>query len=299
MNNQKTKFIIQDKSKIILPNVDQIVKGNVNIKKLSEHRYRITFSKIGKFLVYQVWNKDNNAKMNDKRAVDYVSAKKWIEVVNMFNKKLKEIDAPLFTPTTIMETEDYNNYAFVIRKAYINSYGKVVFTVSTKEISLEKNNTSKKLIQLPEGKCNNARFDIDDFFSFLSDAGNAIGSVFEPVGNFFNSSVETIGGAFNVFGNWLNTPIFTIGSASAFIHDIPKGRPVNRKRETLNGICWDLSQLSSAQYSFNNFSNVDSFYIGVDFYDKVDLSEKNEVYSDQKGYYAYTCNAGRFWNIGI
>jgi hypothetical protein len=44
---------------------------------------------------------------------------------------------------------------------------------------------------------------------------------------------------------------------------------------------------------------VDSFYIGVDFYDKVDLSEKNEVYSDQQGYYAYTCNAGRFWNIGI
>jgi hypothetical protein len=35
-----------------LPSFDQIVKGNVNIKKLSKYRYRITFSKIGKFLVY-------------------------------------------------------------------------------------------------------------------------------------------------------------------------------------------------------------------------------------------------------
>jgi hypothetical protein len=30
-----------------------------------------------------------------------------------------------------------------------------------KEISLQ-NNTSKKLVQLPCGKCNNMRFDIDD-----------------------------------------------------------------------------------------------------------------------------------------
>lgn len=43
-----------------------------------------------------------------------------------------------------METNYGDNYAFVIHKAGINSSGKVVFTVSTKEISLEKNNTSKK-----------------------------------------------------------------------------------------------------------------------------------------------------------
>jgi len=54
---------------------DQIVKGNVSIKKVSEHRYKITFSKIGKFLVYQVWDKDS-VDLNNKRAVDYVSAKK-------------------------------------------------------------------------------------------------------------------------------------------------------------------------------------------------------------------------------
>ena len=56
--------------------------------------------------------------------------------------------------------EDDSVYAFVIHKAYINSHDQVVFTVSTKEISLQ-NNTSEKLTQLPEGKCNNVRFDID------------------------------------------------------------------------------------------------------------------------------------------
>jgi hypothetical protein len=59
-----------------------------------------------------------------------------------------------------METEDDRVYAFVIHKANLNSHGQVVFTVSTNEISLQ-NNTSKKLIQLPLGKCNNVRFDID------------------------------------------------------------------------------------------------------------------------------------------
>lgn len=33
---------------------DQVVKGNVSIKKIRKHMYRITFSKIGKFLRYQV-----------------------------------------------------------------------------------------------------------------------------------------------------------------------------------------------------------------------------------------------------
>ena len=59
-----------------------------------------------------------------------------------------------------METADEVAYAFVIQKAYINSNDQVVFTVSTKEISLQ-NNTSKKLIQIPCGKFINMRFDID------------------------------------------------------------------------------------------------------------------------------------------
>ena len=138
---------------------DQIVKGDVSIKKLSEHRYRITFSKIGKFLLYQVWDKDSK-NLNKKRKINYVSAKTWVTAVKKNNEKLEEKGKSLFTLTTIMETEDDCVYAFVIHKAYINSCGHVVFTVSTKEISLA-DNTSKKLVRLPCGKCNNARFDID------------------------------------------------------------------------------------------------------------------------------------------
>ncbi len=109
--------------------------------------------------MYQVWDKDGPV-LNKKRSVGYVSAKKWIREVKKYNEKV-EIGKPLFTPTTIMETEDDGVYAFVIHKANLNSHGQVVFTVSTKEISLQ-NNTSKKLVQLPCGKCNNVRFDIDD-----------------------------------------------------------------------------------------------------------------------------------------
>ena len=139
---------------------DQIVKGNVSIKKLGSHRYRITFSKIGKFLMYQVWDKDS-VNLNKKRKVGYVSAKKWVKVFKKYNEKLEDNRKPLYAPTTIMETEDDGVYAFVIHTAYRNSHGQVVFTVSTKEISLQ-NNTSKKLVRLPCGKCNNARFDIDE-----------------------------------------------------------------------------------------------------------------------------------------
>ena len=64
-----------------LPYFDQIVKGNVSIKKLSKQRYRITFSKIGKFLMYQVWDKDDVNKMNAKRQVGYVSAKEWVTLI--------------------------------------------------------------------------------------------------------------------------------------------------------------------------------------------------------------------------
>ncbi len=147
-----------------LPSFDQIVKGNVSIKKLSKYRYRITFSKIGKFLMYQVWDKDDVNKMNAKRQVGYVSAKEWVKHFNERNERNNFLDFKfLFTPTTIMETEN-SNYAFVIHKVYLNSCDKVVFTVSTEEISL-KNNISKKLVRLPLGKCNHVRFDIDPIVS--------------------------------------------------------------------------------------------------------------------------------------
>jgi hypothetical protein len=143
-----------------VPEFDQIVKGNVSIKKLSKYRYRITFSKVGKFLVYQVWDKDNAMNLNSNRSVFYLSAKEWVTAFNNMNSDLKQKNKHLFTPTTIMETECDRNFAFVIYKANVNSSGRVVFTVSTSEISF-KNNTYKKLTQLPVGKCNNVRFDID------------------------------------------------------------------------------------------------------------------------------------------
>ena len=142
---------------------DQIVKGNVSIKKSksSKDRYTITFSKIGKFLMYQVWDKDSE-NLNKKRKVGYVSAKTWVTAVKKYNKEIEDSDSDkhLYAPTTIMETED-DIYAFVIHTAYLNSHGQVVFTVSTKEISPQ-NNTSKKLLRIPCGKFNNARFDIDN-----------------------------------------------------------------------------------------------------------------------------------------
>jgi hypothetical protein len=144
----------------ISPSFDQIVKGDVTIKKLSKHKYKITFSKIGKFLMYQVWDKDNVNNQNDKRSVFNLSAKKWVNLIKIINENLEEDVKPLFTPTTIMETEDEVSYAFVIHKAYFDRHDRVVFSVSTKEIQLA-NNCSKKLINIPCGKFKNMRFDID------------------------------------------------------------------------------------------------------------------------------------------
>jgi hypothetical protein len=144
-----------------LDDFDQIVKGRVGIKKLSKYRYRITFSKICKFLIYQVWNKNNPNNINDNRYIYNMPAKDWVNKFKAVNEDLQKNNKPLFTPTTIMETEDGDSFAFVIDKAYINCHGRVVFTVSTKEIQLG-NNISKKMTQLPIGKCNNMRFDIDE-----------------------------------------------------------------------------------------------------------------------------------------
>jgi hypothetical protein len=142
------------------------VKGDVCIKKLSKHKYRITFNKIGKFLMYQVWNKDNVGNQNDKRAVFRAPAKKWVNEFIKQNKDLKEKGKELFTPTTIMEMEDGEQYAFVIHKAYLDSHKRVVFTVSTKEIYLA-SNCSKDLIQISCGKLNNVRFDIDSLANIV------------------------------------------------------------------------------------------------------------------------------------
>ena len=164
---------------------DQIVKGDVSIKKLSKHKYKITFNKIGKFLMYQVWDKDNAGQQNDKRAVFNVPAKDWVKIFKLMNEKLEENDKPLFTPTTIMETDDEASYAFVIHKAYLDRHDRVVFTVSTKEIQLA-NNCSKKLIKIPCGKFKNMRFDIDEIdigtCSGLGSIGGFVGAFLSYIG---------------------------------------------------------------------------------------------------------------------
>jgi hypothetical protein len=156
------------------PSFDQIVKGDVCITKLKNKKnmYRITFSKIGKFLMYQVWDKDNTLNRNSRRNVFRLPAKEWVNYFIQLNKDLKEKGKELFTPTTIMETTSEEQYVFVIRKIHFNSHGRVVFTISTKEIQLS-NNCSKKLIQIPCGKFYNMRFDID----FIEDYSVYIDSV--------------------------------------------------------------------------------------------------------------------------
>ena len=165
------------------PSFDQIVKGDVCIKKIKNKKnmYRITFSKIGKFLLYQVWDKDNVGNQNAERSVFRVSAKDWVNEFIKQNKDLKEKGKELFTPTTIMETVDGDQYAFVIRKAYFDSHDRIVFTVSTKEIKLA-NNCSKKLINIQPGCYNNMRFDIDEYISSVACA---------IVSNFITLGIQT------------------------------------------------------------------------------------------------------------
>lgn len=73
---------------------NQVVKGNVNIKKFDENnknKYIITFNKISNFLRYQIWSDSNmEFKFNEKRLTFYEDAKKWVTTFKNVNKKLKE-----------------------------------------------------------------------------------------------------------------------------------------------------------------------------------------------------------------
>ena len=137
------------------PEFDQVVRGNVDVKQLSKKKYKITFTEIGDFLMYQVWSDSSNTQNND-RNVGYVKAKKWINTFNSYNKYLEKKQKPLFTPTTVMEIGNYE-YVFVIHEAKINMKGRVVFKVSTQEINL----SEKKMLKLPYGHHDGVRFDID------------------------------------------------------------------------------------------------------------------------------------------
>ena len=148
---------------------DQVVKGNVNIKKISKNKYKITFTNISKFLKYQTWSKDifND---NENRKVYYQNAKLWIQNFNFFNTSLKASNKPLFTPTTVMEIGK-KKYIFVINEAKINYKIRVVFKVSNEEINLLSGRTSKKI---PQGSFHNVRFDIDDLTCWCVNDGACI-----------------------------------------------------------------------------------------------------------------------------
>ena len=133
------------------PSFDQVVEGNVDVKKLSKNKYQITFSKISKFLKYQIWTK-NTLNDNNDRSVYYQNSKLWIQEFNSLNNSNKQ----LFTPTTVMEIGN-NKYLFVLNKAKLNGKGHVVFKVSTKEIEL----SEKKMLKIPCGHHDGVRFDID------------------------------------------------------------------------------------------------------------------------------------------
>lgn len=173
---------------------DQVVKGDIRISRINKNNYKINFDKIGKFLLYQIWDekdvatytympkfpnndthprsysdatkyaKDNPGKikniditLNNYRYVIIKNPKKWVEYFNTLNNRRS------FKPTTVMEISS-KKYIFVIYKVKINKKGKLVFYVTTKEINIINDSKSDKVKifkKLPIGKHKNVRFDID------------------------------------------------------------------------------------------------------------------------------------------
>ena len=66
---------------------DQVVEGNIDIKQLSKNKYQITFSKISKFLKYQIWSDSSNS-LNENRKAYYLKAKNWVQDFIGFNEIL-------------------------------------------------------------------------------------------------------------------------------------------------------------------------------------------------------------------
>ena len=199
---------------------DQVVKGDVKIveiKNNSEYSHRITFHKIGKFLLYQIWDPTGIAQQthlpshpsNLKRPTEFNEAKKYAEdnpdkvaIVDYQINEDRDVvlktgkewvlffnSIKIFTPTTVMEI-GYKKYIFVIKKAEINKNDKVVFYISMKEIQLDKkSNKMKKLKKIPTGKYKNVRFDVD---CDGTGQGNSDGSDSCPAG--YNISSWGLGG---------------------------------------------------------------------------------------------------------
>ena len=211
---------------------DQVVKGDVKISEVknnNKYSHKIKFNKIGKFLLYQVWDptgivqtthlprdpsnethpkefneakkyiKENPDKVvtvdypiNDDRDVNLKTGKEWVLLFNSIKN---------FSPTTVMQIS-YKKYVFVLKKAKINKNNKVVFYISTKEILVNNNSEKmKKLKKIPLGKYKNVRFDID--YGNSIEGGVCNGSLgtstcYCPAGSFITTmAVEYIGYCMN------------------------------------------------------------------------------------------------------
>jgi hypothetical protein len=198
---------------------DQVLSGDIEIKKRNKHSYKIIFNKISKVLVYQTWSDISND-LNKKRNCSYQKAKYWI--LNNFSDNS-------FQPTTVMEI-DNKKYIFVITNAKFKN-GHATFYVSTKEINL-KNKNIKRLKKLPEGQFKSVRFDIDDNLYYvpcplpnLEQANSIIGNQSFRISGYatvYPSYPATItvnnviwtGYSFTGSGYYKSFPFYLIGSVS-------------------------------------------------------------------------------------
>ena len=83
---------------------DQVLSGDVNIKKKSNGEYKITFSKkeISDILIYQTWS-DKWPQLNADRQVLKLKAKKWVKM--NFVNAVPNAPVP-YKPTCVMELDD-------------------------------------------------------------------------------------------------------------------------------------------------------------------------------------------------
>lgn len=128
------------------PLYDQILIGDVEVKKVSDKNYTITFQKEGEITFYQIWPEGNNP-----RKIFNTSASYWVN-----NFILEQV----FQPTTVMEVGKCR-WAFVIKNAEFTN-NKMIWSVSTKEIT---NLSTAVTNGLKTGKLKNARFDVDSISS--------------------------------------------------------------------------------------------------------------------------------------
>jgi hypothetical protein len=194
---------------------DQVLSGDIEIKKRNKHSYKIIFNKISKVLVYQTWSDISND-LNKKRNCSYQKAKYWI--LNNFSDNS-------FQPTTVMEI-DNKKYIFVITNAKFKN-GHAIFYVSTKEINL-KNKNIKRLKKLPEGQFKSVRFDIDDNIYYVQCPPNPeqpnsiIGNQSFRISGYAKGYPVTItvnnviwnGNSFTGSGTYKSFPFYLIGSVS-------------------------------------------------------------------------------------